>query len=154
LAVGERTLILAEGFSADHHYGKTMRGVLRYRRQDVVAILDSARAGESEEGVPIVGDVTGALPYEPQVALVGVATQGGRFPPPWRAILVDCIEAGLSMMYCRRIPPRFCAVAGAAIIRPIASMPAAASTTRRNVICSSRVPGCRGLLPSCRLRPQ
>ena len=97
MAAGERTLILAEGFSADTHYGKTMRGVLRYRREDVVAILDSARAGESEEGVPIVGDVTAALPHEPQVALVGVATQGGRFPPAWRAILVDCIEAGLSI---------------------------------------------------------
>jgi D-glutamate N-acetyltransferase len=97
LAAGERTLILAEGFSADTHYGKTMRGVLRYRREDVVAILDSAREGKSEEGVPIVGDVTAALAYEPQVALVGVATQGGRFPPPWRAILVDCIEAGLSI---------------------------------------------------------
>ena len=97
MAAGERTLILAEGFSADTHYGKTMRGVLRYRREDVVAILDSARAGESEDGVPIVGDVRAALPYEAQVALVGVATQGGRFPPPWRAILVDCIEAGLSI---------------------------------------------------------
>ena len=50
LAAGERTLILAEGFSADPHYGKTMRGVLRYRRDDVVAILDSTRAGESEDG--------------------------------------------------------------------------------------------------------
>ena len=49
-----RLLILAEGFSGDPHYGKTMRGVLRYRRDDVVAILDSTRAGESEEGVPIV----------------------------------------------------------------------------------------------------
>ena len=37
-------LILAEGFSGDPHYGKTMRGVLRYRREDVVAVLDSARA--------------------------------------------------------------------------------------------------------------
>ena len=36
-------LILAEGFSGDPHYGKTMRGVLRYRREDVVAILDSTR---------------------------------------------------------------------------------------------------------------
>ena len=38
-----RYLILAEGFSGDPHYGKTMRGVLRYRRDDVVAILDSSR---------------------------------------------------------------------------------------------------------------
>ena len=97
MAAGEPTLILAEGFSADMHYGKTMRGVLRYRREDVVAILDSKRSGELEDGVPVVGDVAAALAYEPRVALVGVATQGGRFPPAWRAILADCIEAGLSI---------------------------------------------------------
>jgi hypothetical protein len=53
-----RYLILAEGFSTDPHYGKTMRGVLRYRRDDVVAILDSTRApGETEDGVPVVQTV-------------------------------------------------------------------------------------------------
>jgi uncharacterized NAD-dependent epimerase/dehydratase family protein len=97
LAAGEPTLILAEGFSADTHYGKTMRGVLRYRREDVVAILDSARDGEVEEGIPVVGDVQAALPYAPRVALVGVATQGGRFPPAWRELLADCIRSGLSI---------------------------------------------------------
>jgi uncharacterized NAD-dependent epimerase/dehydratase family protein len=97
LAAGERTLILAEGFSADHHYGKTMRGVLRYRREDVVAILDSTRTGEHEDGVPIVRDVATAERYSPAVALVGVATQGGRFPPAWRALLANCIRAGLSI---------------------------------------------------------
>ena len=50
-------LLLAEGFSADPHYGKTMRGVLRYRREDVVAILDSTRAGDTEEGLPVVASV-------------------------------------------------------------------------------------------------
>ena len=97
MAAGERTLILAEGFSADAHYGKTMRGVLRYRSDDVVAILDSTRAGETEAGVPVVGDVETALAYEPEVALVGVATQGGRFPPAWRALLRTCIEHKLSL---------------------------------------------------------
>ena len=52
-----RYLLLAEGFSGDPLYGKTMRGVLRYRREDVVAILDSTRAGETEEGVPVVESV-------------------------------------------------------------------------------------------------
>jgi len=74
-----------------------MRGVLRYRREDVVAILDSARAGEEMDGVPVVGDVDGALPFEPTVALVGVATQGGRFPPAWRELLRACIERGLGV---------------------------------------------------------
>ncbi len=97
MAAGERTLILAEGFSADRHYGKTMHGLLRYRREDVVAILDSVRAGEQEAGVPIVGDVDAALAFDPQVALVGVATQGGRFPPAWRALLRACIEHGLAI---------------------------------------------------------
>ena len=97
MAAGERTLILAEGFSADPHYGKTMRGVLRYRRDDVVAILDSTRTGESDAGVPVVGDVEGSLAYGPEVAIVGVATQGGRFPPEWRDILRACIAKGLSI---------------------------------------------------------
>jgi uncharacterized NAD-dependent epimerase/dehydratase family protein len=92
-----RYLILAEGFSADPHYGKTARGVLRYRRDDVVAILDSTRAGESEDGVPIVGAVADAMQYEPTTALVGVATQGGRFPPAWVEILRDCISNGVDV---------------------------------------------------------
>lgn len=94
---GERTLILAEGFSADAHYGKTMRGVMRYRPDDVVAILDSECAGETRDGVPVVGDVAAAGAYAPAVALVGVATQGGRFPGPWRKILRQCLAAGLSI---------------------------------------------------------
>jgi uncharacterized NAD-dependent epimerase/dehydratase family protein len=95
--VSTRYLLLAEGFSADPHYGKTARGVLRYRRDDVVAILDSTRAGERDEGVPVVGSVADALALGPDTALVGVATQGGRFPPAWIALLRDCIEAGLDI---------------------------------------------------------
>ncbi len=97
MSAERRLLILAEGFSGDPHYGKTMRGVLRYRREDVVAILDSTRAGEDEQGIPIVVDVASALSLSPTAALVGVATQGGRFPPDWRALLRDCIEHGIDI---------------------------------------------------------
>jgi uncharacterized NAD-dependent epimerase/dehydratase family protein len=92
-----RILILGEGFSHDPHYGKTMRGIIRYGPDPVVAILDSARAGETHEGIPIVGTVGDALPFTPTVAVVGVATQGGRFPPAWRALLKDCIANGLDV---------------------------------------------------------
>jgi uncharacterized NAD-dependent epimerase/dehydratase family protein len=74
-----------------------MRGVLRYRRDDVVAILDSTRAGETEDGVPVVGGVEDALELGPTTALVGVATQGGRFPPEWIAILRACVEHGIGV---------------------------------------------------------
>jgi D-glutamate N-acetyltransferase len=90
-------LILAEGFSADPHYGKTALGVLRYRRDDVVAILDSQRAGESDDGVPVVATVEESLAFAPTTALVGVATQGGRFPPAWIEILRRCIVNGIDV---------------------------------------------------------
>jgi uncharacterized NAD-dependent epimerase/dehydratase family protein len=92
-----RLLILAEGHSADPHYGKTARGVLRYRSEKVVAILDSERVGEMQDGVPIVGSINDALCFNPTTALVGVATQGGRFPPAWRELLKSAIAKGLDV---------------------------------------------------------
>jgi uncharacterized NAD-dependent epimerase/dehydratase family protein len=92
-----RLLILAEGHSADPHHGKTALGVLRYRRDQVVAILDSERAEEMQDGVPVVATVDDALCFNPTVALVGVATQGGRFPPAWRDLLKSAIAKGLDV---------------------------------------------------------
>jgi uncharacterized NAD-dependent epimerase/dehydratase family protein len=93
----KRYLILAEGRSGDPHYGKTMRGVVKYAADPTVAILDSECVGDTYEGIPIVGTVADALAYEPTTALVGVATQGGRFPPAWRELLKQCIAAGLDL---------------------------------------------------------
>src|SRR5206468_6770475 len=72
-------------------------GVLRYRPEQVVAILDSRRAGETQDGFPIVATVGEALRFDPTTALVGVATQGGRFPPAWRELLKSCIANGLDL---------------------------------------------------------
>ena len=93
----KRYLILAEGRSADPHYGKTARGVLKYGREPVVAILDSTRSGETHDGIPVVATVDEAMPLGPTTALVGVATQGGRFPPAWRELLKDSIASGLDL---------------------------------------------------------
>ncbi len=57
----KRYLILAEGKSGDPHYGKTARGVMRYARQNVVAILDSTHAGETYDGIPVVASVDDAV---------------------------------------------------------------------------------------------
>jgi D-glutamate N-acetyltransferase len=92
-----RLLILGEGFSHDPHYGKTMRGIISYGPDPVVAIVDSKRLGAEHEGIPIVATVEDALEYEPTVAVVGVATQGGRFPPAWRDLLKASIASGLDV---------------------------------------------------------
>jgi uncharacterized NAD-dependent epimerase/dehydratase family protein len=93
----KRYLILAEGRSGDPHYGKTARGILRYAPDPTVAVLDSTRSGETLEGVPVVATVAEALAYEPTTAVVGVATQGGRFPPEWRELLKQSIAGGLDL---------------------------------------------------------
>jgi uncharacterized NAD-dependent epimerase/dehydratase family protein len=93
----KRYLILAEEKSGDPHYGKTARGIIRYASDPVAVILDSTRAGETEQGIPIVGTVDDAMGFGPTTAVVGVATQGGRFPPAWRELLKACIRAGLDL---------------------------------------------------------
>ena len=89
--------MLAEGRSGDPHFGKTARGVIRYAPQDVVCVLDSQSDAGEHEGFPLVRTVDDAMRYAPTTALVGVATQGGRFPPEWRALLEECIHAGLDI---------------------------------------------------------
>ena len=93
----KKYLILAEAFSHDVHYGKTLRGVMRYRRESVVAILDTQRAGESDDGVPIVATVDEGMAHGPDTALVGVVTQGGHFPGDWQELLKSCVAHGLDL---------------------------------------------------------
>jgi len=45
----------------------------------------------------VVRSVEEGMQYAPTTALVGVATQGGRFPPNWRELLKDAIRAGLDL---------------------------------------------------------
>ncbi|HET7136999.1 MAG TPA: DUF1611 domain-containing protein [Gaiellaceae bacterium] len=92
-----RLLILAEGRSGDPHYGKTARGVMRYRPEDVVCVLDTQTDATELEGFPLVHSLEEARKHEPTTALVGVATAGGRFPPEWRRLLADCVRAGLDV---------------------------------------------------------
>jgi uncharacterized NAD-dependent epimerase/dehydratase family protein len=92
-----RLLVLAEGHSGDPHFGKTARGVIRYRREDVAAVLDSRADAVEHDGLPLVHTVAEALVHGPTTALVGVATQGGRFPTAWRELLKECIGAGLDV---------------------------------------------------------
>jgi uncharacterized NAD-dependent epimerase/dehydratase family protein len=74
-----------------------MRGVVRYGSVPCVAVLDSERAGETYEGLPVVATVEEALPLAPTTAIVGVATAGGRFPPAWKELLRRCVACDLDL---------------------------------------------------------
>jgi uncharacterized NAD-dependent epimerase/dehydratase family protein len=99
-----RYLILAEG-QFGQPGSKTAMGVIKYGRDDVVAVLDSTRAGRDvaewmgeAHAAPIVASLAEALSLEPTALLIGTAPQGGKIPPAWRAIISDAIEHGLDIV--------------------------------------------------------
>ena len=96
-ASGRRLLILAEGHTGDPHNGKTMRGVVDYGQDTVVAVVDAERAGETHKGIPIVASVAAAEGLGADTILVGVAPTGGKLPQRWKDILADGIRAGLAV---------------------------------------------------------
>jgi uncharacterized NAD-dependent epimerase/dehydratase family protein len=100
-----RLVILAEGEFRPHN-GKTAFGVIRYGRDDVVAVLDSTKAGQNVEAflpghhVPIVATLAEAmaLATPPDALLIGIAPTGGRLPDSWRTTILAAIEGGLDVL--------------------------------------------------------
>jgi uncharacterized NAD-dependent epimerase/dehydratase family protein len=99
-----RYVILAEGAFGELP-SKTAMGVIAYGRDPVVAVIDSQRAGRDvadwlgpAHHAPVVASLEDALAEEPTALLIGIAPQGGRIPPSWRAIIVAAIEQGLDIV--------------------------------------------------------
>jgi len=101
---GRRLLLLAEGSfcAAD---AKTAVCLAMYRPGDVVAVLDSTRAGRRVGEVlgfggdaPIVASIDDALRARPEIAVVGTAPIGGGLVEPDRSLVARCLEAGLDVV--------------------------------------------------------
>jgi uncharacterized NAD-dependent epimerase/dehydratase family protein len=118
-----RLAILAEG-TLDFHHGKTATSILRYRPDDVVAVIDSTQAGITTDGAidlagdtPIVADVTEALAFRPNALLLGTAPRGGALPAEWRGEILIAIEHGLDVIsglhFMLNDDPELAAAAGA-----------------------------------------
>ena len=97
MASGKRYLVLAEGKSGDPHYGKTMRGVVRYGADPVVVVLDSERAGESYEGLPIVGTVEEALALRADDGDRRRRHRRRALPAGVEGAAAGCVAAGLDL---------------------------------------------------------
>ncbi len=101
--MARRFLILAEG-----NFGpltsKTANACIRYAESEVVAVLDSTRAGQSAQQVlgfggdiPVVASFAEAMTRQPNALLIGIAPVGGQFPDAWRVIVCDALRAGLNL---------------------------------------------------------
>jgi uncharacterized NAD-dependent epimerase/dehydratase family protein len=96
-----RIVILTQGKSTPTD-AKTATGLLRYRPEQVVGVLDSTRAGEKTGEVLGVG---GAIPFisklkevKADTLLIGIAPAGGRLPREWRVIIREAIERGMDVV--------------------------------------------------------
>lgn len=99
-----RFVILTEG-NTHPTPGKTAAGVVRYRGDEVVALIDSTQAGGDTEallgvgkGIPIVASLEEALPLRPDTLVIGISPAGGQLPPSWRAIILQAITDGLHVV--------------------------------------------------------
>lgn len=98
-----RYAILAEGA---FRRAKTGHGLLRYGRDEVACVVDSALAGRRAPEVvpfvgrdaPIVGSMEEALALSPTSVLVGVAPAGGRLPEAWLGDLRLAASGGLEIV--------------------------------------------------------
>jgi uncharacterized NAD-dependent epimerase/dehydratase family protein len=98
----QKIVILTEG-GTNPHTGKTAASVVRYRGDEVVALLDSQQAGKTSGKLLGVG---GETPIVASVAdvpgattlLLGTAPPGGRIPNEWREIILDAISHGLDVV--------------------------------------------------------
>src|SRR5437773_4763441 len=92
--MSRRIIILTEGHT-EPHAGKTAASVIRYRGQEVAALLDGTQAGRTSDELLGVGEVpiVGKLDEVPEAntLLLGIAPPGGKIPQSWRAIILDAI---------------------------------------------------------------
>lgn len=99
-----RYVILAEGQFGEPG-SKTAMGVIKYGRDEVLAVIDSTRAGRDvaewlgqEHAAPVVATLAEVLPLAPSALLIGTAPQGGKIPPDWRRIIAEAIVNGLDIV--------------------------------------------------------
>ncbi len=103
-----RIAVLAEG-SLEYQRAKTAIGVVRYGEDPVVAVIDSAHAGQDlatalndgsglGRGIPVVASVAEALEYRPDTLLIGIAPRGGQLPNEWRPELLAAMRARLNLV--------------------------------------------------------
>jgi uncharacterized NAD-dependent epimerase/dehydratase family protein len=100
--MSRRFVILTDGYT-EVHVAKTAINVLRYKPEDVVAVLDGQYAGRRCGDVLGVG---GSLPIVASLAeaptanalLIGIAPPGGKIPSAWRPIVLEAIRRGLDVV--------------------------------------------------------
>lgn len=96
-----RIVILTEGRTIPTS-AKTASCVIRYKPNEVVALLDSTQAGRTSGellgvggSIPVVAKLADAPPAN--TLLIGIAPAGGKLPEAWRKVLLEAIDRGMNL---------------------------------------------------------
>lgn len=97
-----RIALLTDGYSTPF-LAKTGISLLRYRGDDVVAVIDREMAGKTSQEIlhaghdtPVVADLHGAGIVD--AVYVGIAPPGGRLPVEWRPLLIEALQNGIDVV--------------------------------------------------------
>ncbi len=99
-----KILALAEGRFSPLK-SKTANGALAYLPNEVVAIVDSTKAGMTARdvlgyggAVPVVASIEEGMAYGPDSLLIGIAPPGGRLPDEWRQWILSALRNGMNIL--------------------------------------------------------
>jgi uncharacterized NAD-dependent epimerase/dehydratase family protein len=102
--MSRKIVCLTEGHS-EPHAGKTAANVIRYRRDEVVAMLDSTQVGKNSRDLLAVTNgepvqVIANLDEAPSAntLLLGIAPPGGKIPQSWRKIILQAIAKKMDVL--------------------------------------------------------
>jgi uncharacterized NAD-dependent epimerase/dehydratase family protein len=96
-----RIILLTDGFSTPF-LAKTAISLLRYRQNDIAAVLDSTDAGTTAQSlfgtggnIPVVGSLDQT---DADALFIGIAPPGGKLPEHWRAIVISALSRGMDVV--------------------------------------------------------
>ncbi|MBX3420646.1 MAG: DUF1611 domain-containing protein [Pirellulaceae bacterium] len=97
-----RIALLTDGFSSPQ-YAKTAISLLKYRPNDIVAVIDQQLAGKMADelfgmgqGVPVVAGLEKIAQCD--AIYLGIATAGGQMPETWRPLICQAIERKIDIV--------------------------------------------------------
>lgn len=96
-----RIVLLTDGYSTPF-LAKTAISMLRYREDDVLALLDSSSAETTAQSLLDAGGETPVISSLAEVdadaLFIGIAPPGGNLPPAWRPIIIDALQRSVDVV--------------------------------------------------------
>src|SRR6185503_13751052 len=102
-SMSERRIVILTDGRTTPTSAKTASCVVRYKPEEVVALLDTTQPGKTAGELLGVG---GSIPVVAKLAeapgantlLIGIAPSGGKLPTAWRKILLEAIDRGMNLV--------------------------------------------------------